>query len=106
MGRGLCKLTGLRPVEVAQLRGEDVSEERGIPFLFIIPEAGTTKGGNAWITGIHSHPLEFGFANMARAVGPGPLFQNPYAPGADLRTISSPRYIEACSEVSAWIRVS
>jgi integrase len=100
----LLAYTGLRPVEVAQLRGEDVREEGGIPFLLITPEAGTTKGGNAWITGIHAHLLELGFVKMARAVGPGPLFYNPYAPGTDLRTITSPRSIEAYSEVSDWIR--
>lgn len=100
----LLTYTGLRPVELAQLRGQDVRMEKDVPFLFITPEAGGTKGNNAWITGIHDHIMELGFMQMVRSVGTGPLFYSPYPPEVDLRKVKSPRSVEAYSEASDWIR--
>lgn len=100
----LLAYTGLRPIEVAQLRAEDVKQKGGVPFLFITPEAGSTKGNNSWITGVHQHLVELGFVEMALRVSSGPLFYSAYAAGTDLRKIKSPRSIEAYSEVSDWIR--
>lgn len=100
----LLAYTGLRPVEAAQLRAEDIREHDGTPYILVTPEAGTTKGGNAWITGIHQHLIDLGFLDMVRHVGSGPLFYNAYPAGTNLAALKSPRSIEAYSMVSDWLR--
>jgi integrase len=71
----LCAYTGARVGEMAQLRGQDVTEISGIWVIRITPEAGTVKDGNARIVPIHPHLIEQGF--LAIAEGEGPIFYRP-----------------------------
>ncbi len=96
--------TGLRAAEVAQLRGRDVREEDGIPYLLINPEAGSTKSGKAWAVGVHKHLTELGLLDFIRGVGEGPLFYEPYSAGTTLKALKGQhRAKEAASRVGEWI---
>lgn len=100
----LMAYTGLRAGEVAQLRGRSVLEERGVPYLLITPDDGSTKSRRAWATGLHVHLLELGFLEFVRSVGDGPLFYAPYPPGTSLQGIKSPRWEQSYKRVGEWIR--
>jgi len=100
----LMAYTGLRAGEVAQLQGRSVLEERGVPYLLITPDDGSTKSRRAWATGLHAHLLELGFLEFVRSVGDGPLFYAPYPPGVPLHGIKSPRWEQSYKRVGEWIR--
>jgi integrase len=70
----LCAYTGARIGEIGQLRKEDVQECEGVWCLWITPEAGTTKDGNARWVAIHSCLIEQGFLDFVRSSRVGPLF--------------------------------
>jgi integrase len=73
----LLAYTGARPGEITQLRGADVEQVDGIWTLNLTPEAGTIKGGLARRVPIHTHLIEQGFIEFARAQGAAPLFYRP-----------------------------
>lgn len=100
----LMAYTGLRAGEVAQLQGRSVCEERGIHFLLITPEDGSTKSRRAWTTGLHSHLLELGFVDFVKSVGDGPLFYSPYPADKSLQGIKNPRWEQSYKRVGEWIR--
>jgi len=96
--------TGLRVSEVAQLQGQRLMEEDGIPYLLITPEDGSTKSGRAWAVGVHKHLIDLGLLDMLRANGPGPVFYEPYPEGTDLTAIDGKhRALEAGGRVADWI---
>lgn len=70
----IAAYTGLRATEMGQFRGRHPREDDGIPYLFITPADGSTRGGKAWAVGIHKHLIELGFLDCIRVVGEGPLF--------------------------------
>lgn len=97
--------TGLRAAEVGQFQGRHLKEEGGIPYLLITPEDGNTKSGKAWAVGIHKHLIELGLLDFIRAVGPGPLFYEPYPVGTDLRKLKKQhRGAEVGKRVGKWIK--
>lgn len=100
----LMAYTGLRAGEVAQLQGRSVLEERGVHYLLITPDDGSTKSRRAWATGLHAHLLELGFLQFVRSVGDGPLFYAPYASGTSLQGIKNPRWEQSYKRVGEWIR--
>jgi len=87
----ICAYTGLRVTEVTQFQGRNLREDNGTPYLLITPEDGSTKGKNAWTTGIHEHLIELGLLDMFRSIGDGPAFYTPYPPGTDLKALSDHR---------------
>jgi len=96
--------TGLRVTEAAQLQGGDLKEEDGIPFLLITPEAGSTKSGRAWMTGVHQHLKDLGMIRLFKDHGPGPIFYEPYPNEVDLQSIAGKsRAAEAGKRVGNWI---
>lgn len=100
----ICAYTGLRVTEVTQFQGRHLRQTNGIPYLLITPEDGSTKGKNAWTTGIHSHLIELGLLDMFRAVGDGPAFYTPYPEGIDLKSLSDHRAKSAGDKIAEWVR--
>lgn len=100
----ICAYTGLRVTEVTQFQGRHLREENGIPYLLITPEDGSTKGKNAWTTGIHAHLIELGLLDMLRAIGNGPAFYTPYPDGTDLKALSDHRAKSAGDKIAEWVR--
>lgn len=76
-GPWLCAYTGARIGEIGQIRKEDVQELEGVWCLWITPEAGTTKDGNARWVAIHPCLIEQGFLDFVRSSRAGPLFYDP-----------------------------
>ncbi|MER9402085.1 site-specific integrase [Mesorhizobium sp. M0615] len=100
----ICAYTGLRVTEITQLRGVDVRADGDTPYLFITPEAGSTKSGRAWMTAVHPHLVELGLLKMFKEVGGGPAFYVPYPDGTDLtKQTGKPRSQEAGVRVGNWI---
>lgn len=99
----ICAYTGLRVTEVTQFRGRHLREENGIPYLLITPDDGSTKGKNAWTTGIHAHLIELGLLDMFRAIGDGPAFYTPYPEGTDLKSLSDHRAKSAGDKIADWV---
>ncbi|MGN6143204.1 MAG: DUF6538 domain-containing protein [Mesorhizobium sp.] len=99
----LCAYTGLRVSEITQLRGTDLREEAGDYCLMITPEAGSTKSGRAWMTGIHPHLIKLGLLDMLKAVGDAPAFYAPYPAGTDLTKVTTHRAKIAGTRVGDWI---
>lgn len=100
----ICAYTGLRVTEVTQFQGRHLREENGIPYLLITPEDGSTKGKNAWTTGVHAHLIELGLLDMFRAIGDGPAFYTPYPEGTDLKSLSDHRAKSAGDKIAEWVR--
>jgi integrase len=100
----ICAYTGLRVTEVTQFQGRHLRVENGIPYLLITPEDGSTKGKNAWTTGVHSHLIDLGLLDMFRAVGDGPAFYTPYPDGTDLKSLSDHRAKSAGDKIAEWVR--
>lgn len=100
----ICAYTGLRVTEVTQFQGRHLREANGIPYLLITPEDGSTKGKNAWTTGIHAHLIELGLLDMFRALGDGPAFYTPYPDGTDLKALSDHRAKSAGDKIAEWVR--
>lgn len=100
----ICAYTGLRVTEVAQLQGRNLREDDGVPYLLITPEDGSTKGKNAWTTGIHAHLIELGLLDMLREVGNGPAFYVPYPEGTDLKSLPTHRAKNAGDKIAEWIK--
>lgn len=97
--------TGLRATEAAQLQGQHLKEEGGIPFLLITPIGGSTKSGKAWTVGIHEHLIELGLLDLMRGIGEGPLFYEPYPTGVDPKKFKGKlRSSEAAERVASWIK--
>nr|WP_287327805.1 site-specific integrase [Mesorhizobium sp.] len=100
----ICAYTGLRVTEITQLRGMDVQADGDTPYLFITPEAGSTKSGRAWMTAVHPHLVELGLLDMFKEVGDGPAFYVPYPDGIELTKLTGkPRSQEAGVRVGNWI---
>lgn len=100
----ICAYTGLRVSEVTQFRGKNLLEKDGNPYLLITPEDGSTKGGNAWTTGIHPHLIELGLLEMLQSFGDGPAFYTPYPAGTNLQTLKDHRAKSAGDKIAEWVR--
>ncbi|MBO9589455.1 DUF6538 domain-containing protein [Devosia sp.] len=100
----ICAYTGLRVSEVTQFQGRHLREENGVPYLFISPEDGSTKGKNAWTTGIHQHLIDLGLIDMLRSIGDGPAFYTPYPEGTDLKSLSDHRAKSAGDKIAEWVK--
>lgn len=69
--------TGARVGEMAQLRKQDLRNEKGVWVLTVTPEAGTVKTGEAREIPLHPHLVELGFPDFVRSCPEGHLFLNP-----------------------------
>lgn len=96
----LCAYTGARVGEITQLRAMDIQQEGGVWFVHISPEAdGGVKTGEARKVPLHSHLVEQGFTEFAKAGDASPLFFQD-GTGTPLNPASKMR----ASALSKWIR--
>ena len=98
----LCAYTGARVGEIGQLRKQDVIETRGIPLIFITPDAGTTKNERSRYVAIHPHLIEQGFLDFVRGQGSGPLFYDPSRMRGG--SVENPQYKKVGERIASWVR--
>ena len=97
----ICAYTGARAGEITQLRREDFTEEYGIPFIKITPEAGSVKTGVYRMVPLHPHLIELGVLDMVRSRTSGPLF---YVPNDRKRKPGHTQAASVRGKVSDWVR--
>ncbi|MCP8890853.1 site-specific integrase [Sphingomonas faeni] len=98
----LCAYTGARVNEITQLRGIDVTEEKGIWVIRITPEAGTQKSMKARFVPLHTHLIDQGFLEVVKSSGDGPMF---YDPSRQRAPSATNRHIKKVGErLGAWVR--
>ena len=95
----LLAYTGARVGEITQLRAMDIQQEDGIWFIHITPEAGSVKTAEARKVPLHSHLIEQGFAEFARAKDETPLFYRKGA-GSHIHPASKVR----AGDLAKWVR--
>lgn len=97
----LCAYTGARVNEMTQLRAEDVQKQGRIWTIYITPEAGGVKDGNARTVALHPHIMDQGFL---RAISGkvGPLFYDPSLHRGGSR--SHPQYKKVGEYLARWVR--
>lgn len=95
----LCAYTGARVGELTQLRAMDIQQEGGIWFLHLTPEAGSIKTNEARKVPLHSHLIEQGFTDLARAGDATPLFHREGA-GNEINPASKVR----AADLAKWIK--
>ncbi len=100
----LCAYTGARVTEITQLQANRLVWHDGVPCLMVTPQDGSTKGGKAWLLGIHQHLIDLGLLDMIKAVGQGPLFYAPYPEGTDLAKLTRHRASDSANRVTDWIK--
>jgi integrase len=97
----LCCYSGARVAEIAQVRGLDIGQEHGVPYIVITPDAGSVKTDQMRIVPIHSDLIRQGFLEFVREAGEGPLFYSSSPRGGTLRTSYAQR---VGSKIAAWVR--
>lgn len=100
----ICAYTGLRVTEVTQLKGSSLRWDGSVPFIFIDPGDGSTKGGNAWTTGVHEHLIDLGVLDVFRAAGDAPIFYTPYPESIDMQKLLNHRSESAADRVTDWVK--
>ncbi len=95
----LCAYTGARVGELTQLRAMDIQQEGGIWYLHLTPEAGSIKTNEARKVPLHSHLIEQGFTDLAKAGDATPLFHREGA-GNDINPASKVR----AADLAKWIK--
>ena len=95
----LCAYTGARVGEITQLRAKDIVRTGDFWCVHITPEAGSVKTDEARLVPLHSHLVEQGVAELAKARDETPLFYSEGAgsevnPGSKLRA----------SDLARWVR--
>ena len=97
----LCATTGARVGEMAQLRGEDIVLQDGIPAVRITAEAGSVKNvGSERIVPLHPAVLEAGFMAFVKDRR-GPLFYSAERRRADAK---KPAHKIVAKNVAAWVQ--
>ena len=98
----LCAYTGARVGEITQLRGCDFIQRDGVWAIRITPEAGSTKSGSARLVPLHSHLIEQGVVEMARAFASSPIFFNrSRGRGGDS---AHPHHKKVGERLARWVR--
>jgi len=95
----LGAFTGARPVELAQLRKQDVREEGARWVIRISPDAGSVKAGGYRDVPLHPQLIELGFVAFVQGAKDGPLFHNGRKPE---RYLASAR--ATAGRVSQWLQ--
>lgn len=98
----ICAYTGARVNEITQLRAMDIKQVDGVWVFHITPEAGSVKTRKARSVPIHSHLIEQGITDLAKAGDTTPLFYQPKAArgGSD----SHPLHTQMGSKLAKWVR--
>ncbi|MEQ1901602.1 MAG: tyrosine-type recombinase/integrase [Devosia sp.] len=94
----LCAVTGARVGEILQLRKSDISNDAGIDYIHITPEAGTVKNRAFRDIPIHPQLIEQGFLDFVAGSNDGPLF---FSAEANLDKLPART---VAGRVSTWLR--
>lgn len=98
----ICAYTGARVNEITQLRAMDIRQLDGVWVFHITPDAGPIKNRKARSVPIHSHLIEQGITDLAKAGDETPLF---YQPEAQRRGSGShPLHTQMGSKLAKWVR--
>lgn len=98
----ICAYTGARVGEITQMRAGDILQEDGVWVFHITPEAGSVKTSKARYVPIHSHLIEQGVLQLARAGSKEPLFYDPKA--ARQGDAVQPQPKQLASKLAKWVR--
>lgn len=98
----ICAYTGARVGEITQLRECDIFKEDGVWAIAITPEAGTIKNNTARTVPIHSHLIEQGLLELAKADSERPLFYDPSRGRGG--TKGNPHAKKAADRLGEWVR--
>jgi len=98
----ICAYTGARVNEITQLRAMDIRQVDGVWVFHITPEAGSVKTRKARSVPIHSHLLEQGITDLAKAGDETPLFYDPAALRKGSK--SHPLHTQMGSKLAKWVR--
>lgn len=98
----ICAYTGARVNEITQLRAMDIRKEDGVWAFRITPDAGSVKTRKARSVPIHSHLIEQGITDLAKAGDKTPLFYN--SNGAKSGSGNYPLYAQMGSKLAKWVR--
>ena len=97
----LCAYTGARVGEVAQLRREDVFQDKGIWCIRITPEAGPQKTDKAWAVPLHAHLVAQGFV-QAVGIEKGHIFFDPAKHRGG--SLGNPQSKKVAERLAKWVR--
>lgn len=98
----ICAYTGARVNEITQLRAMDIRQIDGVWVIHITPDAGSVKTHKARFVPIHSHLIEQGLTDLAKAGDATPLFYQPAA--ARKGSLSHPLASQMGSKLAKWVR--
>ena len=97
----LCAYSGARAGEIAQLRGQDVTQREGVWAMLLTPEAGTIKNRRPRTVPLHEHLIAQGFLEFVKSRGKGPLFSDPRPIDAKTARLPSTKVVKQAGE---WVR--
>lgn len=98
----ICAYTGARIAEVTQMRACDILQEDGVWIFRITPEAGGVKNNKLRTVPVHSHLIEQGILEFARANDVTPLFYDPGAARKFDTVQKQPQQMG--SKLAKWVR--
>jgi integrase len=98
----ICAYSGARVNEITQLRAMDIRQIDGVWVFHITPKAGSVKTGKARSVPIHSHLIEQGITDLAKAGDETPLFYQPAA--VRVGSKSHPLHTQMGSKLAEWVR--
>lgn len=97
----ICKYSGARIGEAAQLRKSDFSIEEGVWVMTIRPEAGTVKAREARRVPVHPHLIAQGLIDMIRKLPDGYIFADPTR---RRRTDEHVMHKKTAENLGRWVR--
>ena len=97
----VCAYSGARAGEIAQLRGQDVTERNGVWVMTLTPEAGSIKDRKPRTIPLHAHLIEQGFPEFVKSRGRGPLFFDPRPDDSERALPPSGHVVK---KVGEWVR--
>jgi integrase len=98
----ICAYTGARINEITQMRACDILKVDGVWVFRITPDAGSVKNEEFRLAPVHSHLIEQGVLNLAKAGDDTPLFYDPAA--ARKRDAVQKQPQQVGSKLAAWVR--
>lgn len=98
----ICAYTGARIVEITQMRACDIRLDEGVWVFHITPEAGPIKDHKFRVAPVHSHLIEQGILELAKAGDETPLFYDP-ATARNPHTVQKQPQ-QMASKLAKWVR--
>ena len=100
----VCAYSGARAGEIAQLRGQDISERNGTWAMTLTPEAGAIKDRKPRTVPLHEHLIAQGFLGFVKSRGTGPLFFDAPRKKMKANSLAHPPSAHVVRTVGYWTR--